>query len=74
LAQLQQHGHVIEVRGKTEAGAKVMVNGQEVPSVNSDGSFTFLTPPLPAGENVITVTAQNAKGGVNTQQRKIRIE
>jgi hypothetical protein len=74
LTQLQQHGHVIEVRGKTEAGAKVMVNGQEVPSVNSDGSFNFLTPPLPAGENVITVTAQNAKGGVNTQQRKIRIE
>ena len=74
LLQLQQHGHVIEVRGKTEAGAKVMVNGQEVPAVNSDGSFTFLTPPLPTGENVITVTAQNAKGGVNTQQRKIRIE
>jgi Glucodextranase, domain B/FecR protein len=74
LAQLQQHGHVIEVRGKTEAGAKVMVNGQEVPSINGDGSFTFLTPPLPTGENVITVTAQNSKGGVNTQQRKIRIE
>jgi Glucodextranase, domain B/FecR protein len=74
LSQLQQHGHVIEVRGRTEAGAKVMVNGQEVPAVNNDGSFTFLTPPLPAGENVITVTAQNSKGGVNTQQRKIRIE
>jgi hypothetical protein len=74
LQQLQQHGHVIEVRGRTEAGAKVMVNGQEVPAVNGDGSFTFLTPPLPTGENVITVTAQNSKGGVNTQQRKIRIE
>jgi hypothetical protein len=74
ILQLQQHGHVIEVRGRTEGGAKVMVNGQEVPAVSSDGSFTFLTPPLPTGENVITVTAQNAKGGVNTQQRKIRIE
>jgi hypothetical protein len=74
LVQLVQHGHVIEVRGKTEPGAKVMVNGQEVPSVNGDGAFNFLTPPLPAGENVITITAQNAKGGVNTLQRKIRIE
>lgn len=74
LQQLVQHGHVIEVRGRTEPGAKVMVNGQEVPAVNGEGGFTFLTPPLPAGENVITVTAQNAKGGVNTQQRKIRIE
>lgn len=74
LSPLAQHGHVIEVRGKTDPGAKVMVNGQEVPAVNTDGSFTFLTPPLPTGENVITVTAQNSKGGVATLQRKIRIE
>ena len=26
-----QHGHVIEVTGKTEVGARVMVNGREVP-------------------------------------------
>jgi hypothetical protein len=69
-----QHGHVIEVTGKTENGARVMVNGKEVPFVGDDGSFHYFTPPLPNGENMITVTAQNSKGGVNTRQEKVVIQ
>ena len=69
-----QHGHVIEVTGKTEVGARVMVNGKEVPMVSDDGSFHFFTPPLANGENVITVTAQNSKGGVKTRQAKVIIQ
>jgi hypothetical protein len=69
-----QHGHVIEVQGKTETGARVMVNGKEVPIVADDGSFHYFTPPLPNGENMITVTAQNSKGGVNTRQEKVVIQ
>jgi len=69
-----QHGHVIEVTGKTQTGARVMVNGSEVPMINPDGGFHYFTPPLPTGEAVITVTAQTAQGGVNTQQQKIIIQ
>ncbi len=69
-----QHGHVIEVTGKTQIGARVMVNGREVPMVSSDGTFHYFTPPLETGEAVITVTAQTAQGGVNTQQKKIIIQ
>ena len=69
-----QHGHVIEVTGKTQQGARVMVNGSEVPLVSSDGQFHYFTPPLPTGEAVITVTAQTSQGGVNTQQKKIVIQ
>ena len=69
-----QHGHVIEVMGKTQVGARVMVNGREVPMINSDGSFHYFTPPLATGEAVITVTAQTVQGGVNTQQKKIVIQ
>jgi len=69
-----QHGHVIEVTGKTQKGARVMVNGSEVPMVTGDGQFHYFTPPLPPGEAVITVTAQTAQGGVNTQQKKIVIQ
>jgi hypothetical protein len=69
-----QHGHVIEVTGRTQNGARVMVNGSEVPMVAGDGSFHYFTPPLPTGEAVITVTAQTAQGGVNTQQKKIIIQ
>jgi len=69
-----QHGHVIEMTGKTETGARVMVNGREVPVIGTDGGFHYFTPPLPAGESVITITAQNAKGGVNTLQKKVVIQ
>ncbi|MBV9181892.1 MAG: FecR domain-containing protein [Acidobacteria bacterium] len=71
---LIQHGHVIELTGKTEGGARVMVNGHEVPVIASDGSFHYFMPPLPSGESVITITAQNTKGGVNTQQQKVVIQ
>jgi hypothetical protein len=74
LSPFVQHGHVIEVKGKTERNARVMVNGAEVPGVRDDGSFFFFTPPLPNGENIITVTAQNAKGGVKTRQKKVVIQ
>jgi len=69
-----QHGPVIEVTGKTQIGARVMVNGREVPMVSTDGTFHYFTPPLTTGEAVITVTAQTAQGGVNTQQKKIIIQ
>ena len=74
LDPLVQHGHVIEVAGKTEIGARVMVNGREVPIISDDGTFHYFTPPLANGENLITVTAQNSKGGVNTHQEKVVIQ
>ena len=74
LQPLVQHGHVIEVQGRTEPAARVMVNGHEVPVISSDGSFHYFTPPLPNGESLITVTAQNARGGVNTQQKRVLIQ
>jgi len=74
LDPLVQHGHVIEVAGKTEIGARVMVNGREVPIISDDGTFHYFTPPLANGENLITVTAQNSKGGVNTHQEKVLIQ
>jgi FecR-like protein len=71
---LIQQGHVIEIEGKTEPGARVMVNGEEVPVVRDDGSFNYFTPPLPVGPSIITITAQNKNGGVNTQQKKVLIQ
>jgi hypothetical protein len=71
---LVQHGHVIEVKGKTDPTARVMVNGEEVPVVGGDGAFRYYTPPLHQGENIITVTAQNTKGGVATQTKKVVVQ
>jgi hypothetical protein len=74
LDPMVQHGHVIELTGKTEVEARVMVNGQEVPVIGTDGTFHYFTPPLPMGESVITITAQNKKGGVKTEQKKVVIQ
>jgi hypothetical protein len=71
--ELVQLGHVIEVKGRTEPNARVLVNGQEA-VVSSDGSFHHFTNPLPTGENIITVTAQDAKGGVNTITKPVVIQ
>ncbi|HEY6274026.1 MAG TPA: hypothetical protein VIX19_18755 [Terriglobales bacterium] len=73
LSDLVQNGHSIMVKGRTEVGARIMVNGQEA-VVKSDGTFTYFTGTLPTGENLITVTAQNAKGGVNTKQQSVAIQ
>jgi hypothetical protein len=73
LGEFVQMGHVIEVKGRTEPNARVMVNGQEA-VVASDGGFHHFTNPLPTGENWITVTAQNEKGKVNTRSRQVVIQ
>jgi len=74
LEPLIQHGHLIEIRGKTEPNAKVMVNGQEVVAISGDGSFHHFTSPLPTGLNILTITAQNRKGGVNTKTQQVVIQ
>ena len=74
LDPLIQHGRVIELTGKTEPTARVMVNGHEVPVIGADGTFHYFMPPLPNGESTITITAQNARGGLNTQQQKVVIQ
>ena len=74
LEPLIQHGHLIEIRGKTEPNARVMVNGQEVVAISGDGSFHHFTSPLPTGLNILTITAQNRKGGVNTKTQQVVIQ
>ena len=70
---LMQHGHVFEIRGHTEPGARVMVNGQEA-LVGAEGKFSHFTNPLPPGENLITITAQNTKGGYNIVPKTVNIQ
>ncbi|HEX4605608.1 MAG TPA: hypothetical protein VH724_16520 [Candidatus Angelobacter sp.] len=73
LNDFVQLGHVIEVKGHTEPNARVLVNGQEA-VVASDGAFHHFTNPLPTGENVITVTAQNSKGAYNIVSKPVNIQ
>ncbi|HWP84506.1 MAG TPA: hypothetical protein VNN17_04915 [Terriglobia bacterium] len=70
-----QHGRVIEVIGRTEPGATVLVNNEPVFSVAPNGSFKHFTSPLPnIGANRITITAQNSEGKVATVRQTINIQ
>ena len=64
----QLHGRVAEVFGKTEPGAALIINGQPVPNIGSDGAFRYFTEPLDPGEHTIVVVGQNRRGGTAKQQ------
>jgi hypothetical protein len=64
----QLHGRVVEIFGKTEPGAALIINGQPVPSIGGDGKFQYFTEPLEPGEHTIVIIGQNRRGGTAKQQ------
>jgi hypothetical protein len=56
------HGNVVEITGRTEPGATLLIQGQTVPNIGADGRFQFFTPPLPRGSHRIKVVGQNRRG------------
>ena len=60
-------------KGQSDSGTVLVVNGEEAVMLG-DGTFRYLTNPLPAGENMITVTAQDTKGGYNTWSHPVTIQ
>lgn len=63
----QIHGRVVEIIGRTEPGAAIMVNGQPVPIIAADGTFRHFTEPLEPGQHTIVVIGQNRRGGTSQQ-------
>jgi hypothetical protein len=59
----QLHGSVVEITGRTEPGATLLVNGQSVASVDKDGHFQYFTPPMTRGSQTIVIIGQNRRGG-----------
>jgi hypothetical protein len=59
----QLHGNVVEVIGRTEPGAALIVNGQPVANILTDGRFRYFTDPLARGSQTIVITGQNRRGG-----------
>ncbi len=76
LLQIQsvvRHGRVVEVRGRTAPKTTIMINGERA-AVFDDWGFKHFVGPLPSGLTIISVTAQNEGGGVNTEQVAVYIE
>jgi len=56
-------GNVVEVIGRTEPGAALIINGEEVADIQSDGHFRYFTPPMARGSHTIVITGQDRRGG-----------
>jgi hypothetical protein len=68
IQSTQLVGHAVEITGRTEPGAALIINGQPVPNIARDGTFRHFTEPLLPGEHTIVVIGQNRRGGTGHQQ------
>jgi hypothetical protein len=70
LQELELRTNILQVKGRTEPGATVTVNGQRV-DVQVDGTFNeFITLDKP-GRQFVVVRATGLAGGVNEQRRPV---
>jgi hypothetical protein len=56
-------GSVVEVMGRTEPGAALIINGAAVADIKPDGHFRYFTDPMTRGPHTIVITGQNRRGG-----------
>jgi hypothetical protein len=64
IGPTELHGSVVEISGRTEPGAALIINGESVADIHPDGSFKYFTPSLGRGSHTIAVTGQNRRGGI----------
>lgn len=65
------HGNVVEVIGRTEPGAALIVNGEQVADIQSDGRFRYFTQPMARGSHTIVITGQNRRGGTAIKRTEV---
>jgi hypothetical protein len=68
ISGTQLHGRVVEIYGRTEPGAVLIVNAQPVANIGADGNFRYFTEALEPGEHTIVVIGQNRRGGTNRKE------
>jgi hypothetical protein len=71
VSEPQVHGNLVEVVGRTEPGATLLIGGTPVGNIQPDGSFRHFTAPLTRGSHEIVIMGQNRRGG--TAIKRVRI-
>jgi hypothetical protein len=66
-------GNVVEVIGRTESGAALIVNGEQVADIQPDGHFRYFTQPMTRGSHAIVITGQNRRGGTAIKRVEVVI-
>jgi hypothetical protein len=67
------HGNNVEVIGRTEPGAALIINGEQVADIKSDGRFRYFTQPMTRGSHTIVITGQNRRGGTAIRRAEVVI-
>jgi hypothetical protein len=73
IANPELHGNVVEISGRTEPGAALIVNGEPVADIRPDGSFKYFTSSLARGSQTVVITGQNRRGGTAIKRVEIVI-
>jgi hypothetical protein len=68
------HGRIIEVEGSTDPGAIVMINGQPAATFFDGNTFKHFIGPVLPGTSILTISIQNAQGGVTTRQLAVTVD
>jgi FecR protein len=69
----QLHGNVVEVMGRTEPGAALIINGAGVADIKPDGTFRYFTEAMTRGSHEIVITGQNRRGGTAIKRVEVVI-
>jgi hypothetical protein len=72
IAEHVLRGHVVEIKGRSDTNATVMINGERAALVFDRSTFKHFVL-VPEGSSVITITAMNDAGGVNTQRVEVQV-
>ena len=72
IQSLEVRSNILQIKGATEAGASVTVNGQRVP-VQDDGSFNEFITLDEAGKQVVVIRATGINGGVRELRRPVEV-
>jgi hypothetical protein len=66
-------GNVVEVIGRTEPGAALIINGEQVADIQSNGQFRYFSQPMSRGSHPIVITGQNRRGGTAIKRVEVVI-
>src|SRR6202163_3070926 len=58
IATPELHGNVVEISGRTEPGAALIIDGEAVANIRPDGSFKYFTSALARGSQTVVITGQ----------------
>ena len=70
IESMDLRSNILQIKGKTEPGGTVTVDGKRV-DVNGDGSFNDFIQLEKPGKQVVVIRANGLNGGVNEQRRPV---